>query len=405
MREYSEDPEGYEAYAAWAKANANDPRVRRRRIDPEPRFVSSKDRDIDRGGYMVYSSWATRNPDIAREQHGRSHHRPGDMPNARGYIPYYGAKRNPNYREESSEESDDAAKKPPDPVTPQKSKVKHKRAKRANPPDKSAPPKKEEANDPPDDDPSESSSDDSVPDFTEGSNSDSSSSSSSSEDESDSEESSGSGSDSDETTCSSSSSGSRGHSGHKKKKKLTKRMIKKLLAQVMSGKKEKRSRKRGRKYGHVTKENRRRSMAAAPDRYREPVHAPVAPAAVLYSADDLAKVKAPYLSNGSRRDKEKFRNAYIKYGIAHEAVMLQRPPGQRVAPKAVIECIKPSLLMYICKYELKKKYRCDDPALVKAVAVHDWVMKKAKLPLDTEDPDGIAKLRAIKIVINGIWQN
>ena len=142
-------------------------------------------------------------------------------------------------------------------------------------------------------------------------------------------------------------------------------------------------------------------MAAAPDRYREPVHAPMMPAAVLYSADDLAKVKAPYLTNGSRRDKKRFRNAYIKYGIAHEAVMRQRPPGQRVAPKAVIEYIKPSLLMYICKYELKKKYRCSDPALVKAVAVHDWVMGERKLPLDTEDPNGIAKLKAVKIVING----
>ena len=98
---------------------------------------------------------------------------------------------------------------------------------------------------------------------------------------------------------------------------------------------------------------------------------------------------------------KKFRNAYIKYGIAHETVMRQRPPGQQVAPKAVIECIKPSLLMYICKYELKRKYRCDDPALVKAVAVHDWVMGESKLSLDIEDPDGIAKLKSVKIIING----
>ena len=178
-------------------------------------------------------------------------------------------------------------------------------------------------------------------------------------------------------------------------------MFKAYLKEMASGKKKKRSKKRGRKHGHVARENRRKSMAAAPDRYREPPQVSAAPAAVLYSADDLAKVKSPYLSNGSRHDKKRFRNAYIKYGIAHEAVMRQRPLGQRVPPKAVIECIKPSLLMYICKYELKRKYRCEDPAMVKAVAVHDWVMGQRKLPLDTEDPDGIAKLKAVKIVING----
>ena len=112
----------------------------------------------------------------------------------------------------------------------------------------------------------------------------------------------------------------------------------------------------------------------------------MAPAAVLYTADDLSKVKPPRLNHGDRRARKKFRVSYIKYVIEHENVMRQRPPGQRVLPRAVIECVKPSLLMYICKYELKKKDRTDNPALVKAIAVHDWVMQRSKMPLTTEDP-------------------
>ena len=125
------------------------------------------------------------------------------------------------------------------------------------------------------------------------------------------------------------------------------------------------------------------------------------PANVLYSARDLDSVKAPKLSHGDRKSRKRFRVTYIDYVIAHEGVMRQRPANQRVLPKSVIECIKPSLLMYICKYELKRKYRTSNPAKVRASKVHDWVMKQGKLPLETEDAEGIKKLKAVKIQLTG----
>ena len=115
---------------------------------------------------------------------------------------------------------------------------------------------------------------------------------------------------SDTSSGSNSSTGSRGHSGHKKKKRMTKKMVKALLAKMMGkGDKKRSEKKRGRKYGHVAKENRRRSKSrrresAAHGDYQPPTHQPVTPAAVLYSAEDLKKVKSPYLSNDSRRDKK-----------------------------------------------------------------------------------------------------
>ena len=104
------------------------------------------------------------------------------------------------------------------------------------------------------------------------------------------------------------------------------------MIELLGGKKKKTNKRNGRKYGHVAREERRKerkakakrtSSSAAPDQYRDPVQqqVPAMPAPVLYSADDLEHVKAPTLHNGDRRDKKKFRNAYIKYVIAHEAVM------------------------------------------------------------------------------------
>ena len=90
VREYSQDPIGYERYAAWEKANKNDPRVRRRSIDPEPCFVAASDTDINRHGYNIYQQWSLRQPDIARDQHDQCHARPGDMPDESGFVPCYG---------------------------------------------------------------------------------------------------------------------------------------------------------------------------------------------------------------------------------------------------------------------------------------------------------------------------
>ena len=76
-----------------------------------------------------------------------------------------------------------------------------------------------------------------------------------------------------------------------------------------------------------------------PDLGIDPRYFPSPPTAVLYTADDLARVKAPRLNNADRRARKTFRVAYIKYLIEHENVMRQRPPGQRVEPRAVIECM------------------------------------------------------------------
>ena len=95
--EYFKDPEGFERYAAWEKANPDDERVKRRSIDPEPHFVASRDSDIDRGGYYCYRRWALRQPDIARDQIDQCHSRPGDIVDEWGYVPFYGAKKDPTY--------------------------------------------------------------------------------------------------------------------------------------------------------------------------------------------------------------------------------------------------------------------------------------------------------------------
>ena len=85
--EYFKDPEGFERYAAWEKANPDDERVKRRSIDPEPHFVASRDSDIDRGGYYCYRRWALRQPDIARDQIDQCRARPGDIVDEWGYVP------------------------------------------------------------------------------------------------------------------------------------------------------------------------------------------------------------------------------------------------------------------------------------------------------------------------------
>ena len=84
-------------------------------------------------------------------------------------------------------------------------------------------------------------------------------------------------------------------------------------------------------------------------------------------------------------------------------MMRARPPGHRVNPKHVVELIKPSLLLYICKYELKKEDRSKNPANVKVLTIYNWVqvMQESSSPLDAEDDEGVKKLRAIKISLSG----
>ena len=91
VKEFFHDRAGYERYAAWEKANQDDPRVQRRSIDPEPNFVAANDTDIDRQGFYIYQQWSLRQPDIARDQYDQCHARPGDEWMEDGCVPFYGA--------------------------------------------------------------------------------------------------------------------------------------------------------------------------------------------------------------------------------------------------------------------------------------------------------------------------
>ena len=63
--------------------------------------------------------------------------------------------------------------------------------------------------------------------------------------------------------------------------------------------------------------------------------------------------------------------------------------------KAVVECVDPDLLMYICTRGLKRRYRTKDPSQVSAARVHVWVMKRKKNVLGLEDEEDLKKLKAL----------
>ena len=81
--------------------------------------------------------------------------------------------------------------------------------------------------------------------------------------------------------------------------------------------------------------------------------------------------------------------------------MRRRPPGHRVLPRAVVECIDADLLMYVCRYELPRRYRTRRPERVDARAVHNWVMKRQENELDAEDEEGLSKIRELTCDISG----
>ena len=81
--------------------------------------------------------------------------------------------------------------------------------------------------------------------------------------------------------------------------------------------------------------------------------------------------------------------------------MRKRAPRDRVLPRLVVECVRPSLLAYICKYMLKKKYQTDKPETVSALVIHRWVMKKSVSALAAEDNEGIKQIKEIKIELSG----
>ena len=81
--------------------------------------------------------------------------------------------------------------------------------------------------------------------------------------------------------------------------------------------------------------------------------------------------------------------------------MRSRPIDLRVTPKSVVECIEPDLLLYICRYELSKRYRTNRPSKVDAMAVHEWVMSLPEGLVEAEDNEGIRQLRALTCNLGG----
>ena len=71
-------------------------------------------------------------------------------------------------------------------------------------------------------------------------------------------------------------------------------------------------------------------------------------ATLVYSADSLDKIKAPWLKHGDEKAKREFEEAYLKYCAKHDRVMRGRPLAHRILPKAVVECMDPDLLEYVC---------------------------------------------------------
>ena len=94
----------------------------------------------------------------------------------------------------------------------------------------------------------------------------------------------------------------------------------------------------------------------------------------------------PRLNNGDSRDRKKFRLTYIKYVIEHENVMCQR-----VLKRAVIEHIKPSLLSGGQSFLRVHKCR----------ARLGYEENRIKISLERQDPEGISKLKSIKITLTG----
>ena len=116
---------------------------------------------------------------------------------------------------------------------------------------------------------------------------------------------------------------------------------------------------------------------------------------------DLKGVNSPWLTDGDRKSRDAFRIKYLAYLQKHKTVMRKRHPMQRVLPKTVVECIKPALLMYICKHLLDKKDRTSRPEKVKALVIHRWVMQRREETFGADDNDGVAAIKKLKIELNG----
>ena len=120
-----------------------------------------------------------------------------------------------------------------------------------------------------------------------------------------------------------------------------------------------------------------------------------------YDPFDLKGVEAPTLHDGDRGSRARFRVKYLDYVAKHKQKMRKRAPEDRVLPQAVVECIKPSLLTYICKHLLAEEKRTDKPEEVRAIVIHRWVMKRTAEALSAEANEGMTKVKALKLELTG----
>ena len=122
---------------------------------------------------------------------------------------------------------------------------------------------------------------------------------------------------------------------------------------------------------------------------------------MVYGGTAEKDVKAPWMKHGDAAARAAFRIKYLKYLKIHDMGQRTKPPEYRTYPKAVVECMDPDLLWYVCKYELPKKYRTSKPEKVDALVVHRWVMQKSGTELDADDAEGIKLIKALKCNISG----
>ena len=84
------------------------------------------------------------------------------------------------------------------------------------------------------------------------------------------------------------------------------------------------------------------------------------PLYMVYSAENLEKIKSSWLKYGDDKAKREFQEAYLEYVAKHDRAMRNRPPAHRLLPKAV-ECVDPDLLEYICRKGLKRSTGAKTP--------------------------------------------
>ena len=123
--------------------------------------------------------------------------------------------------------------------------------------------------------------------------------------------------------------------------------------------------------------------------------------AVVYGNAPKNATKNPWLKHADEDSKTTFRAKYLKYVTKHDNDQRSVPLPYRTHPKAVVECIEPYTLWYICMFELPKEFRTDKPETADALAVHKWVMTKGKKELEMDSKEGIKLLRALKCEIDG----